>query len=339
MAGKGSQSPCEGCVKAAASAPKPDSGAKPPREGITPQKARSTLQKLQVFTGLLFFLSAAAGAFLLATDRSLWLLAVSHAAGLAIIVVIDVLLGILSVVSWKSAYVPSLAAALLGLVLQLGDVFTAPQYGLTIAYFADYLFGLWAFDLLLALQLAILIVGAVGRPYALSLARRRTRKGRELNLTKRGFLKSLIGLAGAVGVGVLVSSIKLPAGSTSGTTTTQTTTTQSGTVQGSIANVNNLKAGVPVSFEYPSGYPNVLLKKPDGSLLALSLLCTHVCCVCAYDPASDAVYCPCHGSVFDGNGNVVQGPASSPLPKVQLRVDGAGNVFPTGISDPGPCHV
>jgi arsenite oxidase small subunit len=250
-----------------------------------------------------------------------------------LIAAIDVIIGILSFVSWRRAYVPSIAAALLGVVLQLGDVFTAPQYGLTIPYFAEYLFGLWAFDMLLLLQLAALGVGILGRPYATSLARRKTRMGKELNLTRRGFLKSLAGIAGVVGLGVLVSSIKVPEAAT------QTTTSQSGTTAGSVANVNNLQVGIPIRFDYPTGYPNVLLKKSDGSVLALSLLCTHVCCVCTYDSASDRIYCPCHGSVFDANGNVLQGPASSPLPQVQLRVDASGNVFPTGVSNPGPCQV
>jgi arsenite oxidase small subunit len=266
-------------------------------------------------------------------------LAVSHAVGLIIIVAIDAILGIMSLTSWRSAYVPSIAAALLGVILQLGDVFTAPQYGMTISYFASYLFGLGAYDLLLALQLAIVLVGVVGRPYAISLARRRTRRGREMNLTRRSFLKSLAGLAGVIGAGVVLSSIKLPAETAPTTQTTTTNATQTGTMAGSIANVKNLKVNVPVQFEYPSGYPNLLLKKADGSLLALSLLCTHVCCTCSYETSSNVIYCPCHGSVFDANGNVVQGPASSPLPRVQLRVDAAGNVFPTGVSNPGPCQV
>jgi len=323
-----SQAPCPGCSNVAAAGP---------RGGISKEKARSTLQRLQSLVGLLLLLSSGVGAYLLATDRSLWLLAVSHAVGLIVIVAVDAILGILSFVSWKSAYIPSSAAAVLGIVLQLGDVFTAPQYGLTIAHFAEYLFGLLAFDVLLALQLGIVLIGVLGRPYAVNLARRKTRMGRELNLTRRGFLKSLAGLAAAIGIGVLVSSIKLPAGTV--TTQSTVTTTQSGTGAGAIANVSNLRVGAPVQFEYPAGYPNVLLKKSDGSLLALSLLCTHVCCTCTYDPASDKVYCPCHGSVFDASGNVLQGPASSPLPQVQLKVDAAGNIFPTGVSNPGPCHV
>jgi cytochrome b6-f complex iron-sulfur subunit len=321
-------------------AKKPESSDSPGggQGGISAQTARSGLQRLQALVGLLLFLSAGVGVFLLATDRSLWLLAVSHAVGLIMIVAIDLFFGFLSLVAWKRAYIPSIAAAALALVLQLGDIFTAPQYGLTVAYFADYLFGLWAFDLLLALQVAIMLVAVVGRPYAVALARRKSRRGRELNLTRRSFLTSLLGLASAIGIGVLVSSIKLPTG-TSSTSQSTTTTTQTGGAVGSIANANTLRVGVPLQFEYPPGYPNVLIKKSDGTLTALSLLCTHVCCVCSFDEASNEIYCPCHGSVFDAKGDVIQGPANSSLPKVLLRVDGSGNIFPTGISNPGPCHV
>lgn len=306
----------------------------PSQGGISRERARSGLQRVQTITGLLLLLSAGVAVFLLATDRSLWLLAVSHAVGLIMIVAVDATLGLLSFVSPKRAYVPSIAAAVLGFVLQLGDVFTAPQYGLTVTYFAEYLFGLWAFDLLLALQLTIVVVGVLGRPYAMHLARRRTRKGREMDVSRRGFLRSLAGIASAIGLGVLVSSIKLPAG-----TGQPTTSTQASGPTGSIANVNTLQAGASVQFEYPSGYPNVLMKKSDGSLLALSLLCTHVCCASTYDSQANEIYCPCHGSLFDSNGNVLRGPASSPLPQIQLRVDSAGNVFPVGISNPGPCNV
>jgi Rieske Fe-S protein len=253
-------------------------------------------------------------------------------------VLIDVALGFLSFTSWKRAYLPSIAAALLGFVLQLGDILTAPQYGLTVAYFADYLFGLWAFDLLLALQVAILLVAVFGRPYALRLAHRKTRMGRELDVSRRSFLKSLVGLASAIGVGVLLSSTKLPTGTNSSSQST-TTANQTGSAAGSIANVASLKVGAPLQFEYPTGYPNLLMKNTDGTLTALSLLCTHVCCQCSYEPASNVIYCPCHGSVFDASGNVIQGPATSPLPKVLLRIDTSGNVFATGLSEPGPCHV
>lgn len=287
--------------------------------------------------GLLLLLSSAAGIYLLATDSSLWLLAVSHAVGLVIIVIMDIILGLYNLASTRSAFVPSIAAAFLGFVLQAGDVFTAPQYNMTIPYFARYLLGLWAFDLLLGLQLAVVLVGVTGRPHARYLARRRTRRGKELDYSRRSFMKALVGFAGLLGIGVVIGSVKLPAPASS--TVKTATGTQTGAAAGSVANINNLQVGAPVYFEYPSGYPNALIKNVDGSLTAVSMLCTHVCCECSFDAASKVFYCPCHGSVFDLAGRVVTGPAVDDLPVIQLRTDGSGNVFPTGVTNPGPCQV
>ena len=300
------------------------------------EMVRRRFRAFQRTAGLLLILSSATGAFLLATDKSLWLLALSHAVGLVMIVVLDAVLGIYSLAFPKRAYLPAIAAALLGFVLQLGDIFTAPQYNMTMAYFAHYLFGLWAFDLLLGLQVAIIFVGLAARPHAQYLARRRTRRGRELEYSRRGFVKALVGFAGLIGLGVIVGSIKLPAPASP---ETHTTTAQAGTTKGAVANVDSLQVGTPSYFEYPSGYPNALIKSADGSLTAISMLCTHVCCECTYDAPSKVFYCPCHGSVFDLSGKVVRGPAAVDLPTIKLKVDSLGNVFPTGVVNPGPCQV
>ena len=291
-------------------------------------------RRIQLATGGMLLLSSATGAYLLATDASLWLLAVSHAVGLVIIVVMDLVLGLYSLSSSKSVYLPSIAAGVLGFVLQAGAVLTAPQYNMTIPYFARYLFGLGAFDLLLALQAGVILAGVLGRPHARYLSRRKSRSQR-LDYTRRGFIKAAAGLAGLVGIGVVVGSIKLPAPAAASAAVTTTT----GAVSGSVANIGDLKVGTPVYFEYPSGYPNALIKNADGSLTALSILCTHVCCECSFDPSSDYFYCPCHGSIYDATGKVVRGPASTNLPTIELRVDSSGNIFPTGVSNPGPCQV
>lgn len=302
---------------------------------ISKTEARSGLRRLQQFIGASFLLSAIAGIYLLATDGSLWLLAVSHAVGLVSIVLIDASLGILNLRSTKRAYLPSLAAALLGLLLQLGDILTAPQYNMTVQYFASYLFSLWAFDLLLILQVLVISIGVLGRGYAQHLARRKTRRGRELNYSRRGFVNAIIGFAGLVGFAVALGSIKLPAPSSSPSQPSQTS--QANQPGGAIANVNSLRVGTPVYFEYPSNSPSMLQKKGDGTLLALSMLCTHVCCQCVYDGGVNEIYCPCHGSVFDQNGNVLRGPANLPLPSIELRVDNQGNVFPVKMNGSSPC--
>jgi len=304
------------------------------------QSAHRGFRRLQLLTGILLLLSSGVGTYLLATDASLWLLAFSHAVGLMIIIAIDLVLGLYSLASSKSAYLPSIAAAFLGFVLQLGDVFTAPQYNMTIPYFAHYLFGLWAFDLLLGLQLAVVVTGAIARPHAQYLARRRTKRGREFDYSRRGLLKAMGGFAALIGIGVLLGSLKLTGPVQQGTQISQSSaTTATGAGAGSIANVNNLQVGTPHLFEYPVGYPSALVKNQDGSLTAVSMLCTHVCCQLSYDVASKVYYCPCHGSVFDLTGKVVRGPASTDLPTIQLRVDASGDVFPTGVSNPGPCQV
>jgi len=306
------------------------------RRGLTKESARTWFDRVQVGIGILLLLCGTAGAYLLFTDGSLWNLALSHALGLVVVVLVDFGVGLMSLFSIRQAYLPSLAAAVLGTVLQLGDILTAPQYGMTPQYFASYLFGLWPFDLMIAVQFAVIFLGVAGRRHAAYLARRKSRRGSELEYTRRGFLRSL-GIFGAlVGFVALLSSVRLPV---SGGVTQTTTTSQAGAPSGSIAKKSSLVVGTPVFFDYPSGYPNMLMLQADGSLLAFSILCTHVCCQLQYDQALKELGCPCHGSIFDSTGKVVQGPANVGLPKVTLTVDSNGYIFPTGVPNPGPCQA
>ncbi len=51
----------------------------------------------------------------------------------------------------------------------------------------------------------------------------------------------------------------------------------------------------------------------QGRLKALSPVCTHLRCIVAWNPAERTWDCPCHGSRFNHDGQVVQGPAIHPL--------------------------
>lgn len=48
-----------------------------------------------------------------------------------------------------------------------------------------------------------------------------------------------------------------------------------------------------------------------GRLEVLSLTCTHL--GCRVTATEDGFACPCHGSLFDRQGQVVRGPATAPL--------------------------
>jgi|SRR5664279_4534995 len=58
---------------------------------------------------------------------------------------------------------------------------------------------------------------------------------------------------------------------------------------------------------------NILVINIDNNFMALSSICTHQGCTVGYNSAANDVECPCHGSVFSIGGNVVAGPAISPL--------------------------
>jgi Rieske Fe-S protein len=66
----------------------------------------------------------------------------------------------------------------------------------------------------------------------------------------------------------------------------------------------------------------VITQPKAGSFDAFSAVCTHQGCTVG-DVSGGTINCPCHGSKFSiTNGSVVQGPASSPLPPVSIKVQG-----------------
>ncbi len=68
----------------------------------------------------------------------------------------------------------------------------------------------------------------------------------------------------------------------------------------------------------------------DGTVHAVSARCSHLGCLVAFNAAEKTWECPCHGSRFDIDGAVVQGPAVRPLRKRDLgpRPDGTGPAGP-----------
>jgi Rieske Fe-S protein len=99
----------------------------------------------------------------------------------------------------------------------------------------------------------------------------------------------------------------------------------SSTVAEPVAQVADLPEGGGIVLDDQ----HVVLVREGGQVHGLSATCTHQ--GCTVGPVADGrISCPCHGSVFDAaTGDVVTGPASSPLPAVPVEVRD-GDVYLTG---------
>lgn len=66
----------------------------------------------------------------------------------------------------------------------------------------------------------------------------------------------------------------------------------------------------------------IIIRSSDTVYLALSKLCTHSDCTVTYNPSSQEIPCPCHGSKFTKEGAVINGPATRPLKKYDVKLNG-----------------
>jgi Rieske Fe-S protein len=65
----------------------------------------------------------------------------------------------------------------------------------------------------------------------------------------------------------------------------------------------------------------------DGAraVRAFSATCTHLGCQVVWDTKAKRFRCPCHGGVYDANGQVLDGPPPRALDTIDARVDGTND--------------
>ncbi|MEP6948700.1 MAG: FAD-dependent oxidoreductase [Ginsengibacter sp.] len=67
------------------------------------------------------------------------------------------------------------------------------------------------------------------------------------------------------------------------------------------------------------GYSIALYKDDTGNLHAVNSACTHINCKVAWNNAEESWDCPCHGSRFDADGEMLTAPARKNLEKIDLK--------------------
>ena len=88
-------------------------------------------------------------------------------------------------------------------------------------------------------------------------------------------------------------------------------------------------ARVPTQQGFPSPPEQrvvYVLRRADGSTLALSNICTHMQCGVHWNQQLQQFLCPCHGGLYDINGVNIGGPPPQPLAQWvnRIRTDGSG---------------
>lgn len=81
---------------------------------------------------------------------------------------------------------------------------------------------------------------------------------------------------------------------------------------GTLGPVRDLRPGEGTVVR-ADGKPCAVHRDDQGELHAVSAVCTHLGCIVAFNNAERTWECPCHGSRFGVDGEVVQGPALRPL--------------------------
>jgi nitrite reductase/ring-hydroxylating ferredoxin subunit len=126
-------------------------------------------------------------------------------------------------------------------------------------------------------------------------------------LTRRDFVKlsthALFGLSGLLGLGGLLRFFSFhpsPA---------QPTEFDLGSIDDYPVGSRTLRDDIPA-----------IIYNKDGEIRAVSLTCSHLGCMVEGEEKSDGFTCPCHGSRYDAEGNVVEGPAQKPLRKLRVEL-------------------
>lgn len=94
---------------------------------------------------------------------------------------------------------------------------------------------------------------------------------------------------------------------------------------------------------FTAGYPNdyskgvvstiwkdeqkVWLVRSETGLFSLISICTHLGCTPNWFESEQLFKCPCHGSVFTREGDVISGPAPEPLYRAPIKLSANGKIL------------
>ncbi len=153
---------------------------------------------------------------------------------------------------------------------------------------------------------------------------------RSANVTRRGFITSVMAFAGSV-MGVVVG---LPV---IGYLISPALNAKKSDAWIPAGKLDTYSVGVPTSFSFTRTQVNgwektvnsfsvYVLRDASNQVKVFSSICTHLGCRVSFHKSSEEYICPCHDAHFNINGGVVSGPPPRPLNQYESKVDN-GNLM------------
>lgn len=94
-------------------------------------------------------------------------------------------------------------------------------------------------------------------------------------------------------------------------------------------NSSPFSAGMPHNYQKGSFVQKrwFWIGRDDGGLYAIDGRCSHLGCIVRWDATERLFRCPCHGSLFDKEGDPVRGPALKSLSRASIFSGSSGEIF------------
>lgn len=131
------------------------------------------------------------------------------------------------------------------------------------------------------------------------------REGIEKPLSRRGFLRTLLGSSLVITLGGIFTPVI-------GYLWPPRSSAAAGENPVLVGTTDELTVGKGKVVAY-AGKPVVVFNARDVGIRAFSAVCTHLRCTVYWCEEHQYIHCPCHDGIFDVNGQVISGPPPSPL--------------------------
>ena len=102
-----------------------------------------------------------------------------------------------------------------------------------------------------------------------------------------------------------------------------------------VVNVGKPERYAPNSVTLDVNSGIYIIHSQEG-FFSLTAVCTHLGCLTTWQPEINMITCPCHGSKFNTDGAVVEGPAPKPLPWKRIWLNDDGDLLVDRSTDVPP---